>query len=204
MKKILISGLVVLSIFVIYLSLMDKKVYYLSLGSLNNYSNSVKNYFNKKDLLEDYVYAFSSSEKKITDIIKDINNNKRYKDYTMKNSLVKADLVTIYIKANDVFDKLNEEDVIYGDIYDYIDELCFDLDKLLSLIRKYCKEDIILIGYYNPFKNGEKSDVISYLNRKFKDVSLKYDISFVNVNSDDDKKTLDKIIEVIEKKIFDA
>ena len=88
MKKILIIGLVLLSIFVIYLSNMDKKVYYVALGDslervyvgdeeVYGYSYYVKKYLTDDDLLERYSDDYAKVDTRITDIINDINNNKK-------------------------------------------------------------------------------------------------------------------------------
>ena len=85
MKKILITGLVFLVIFLIYLANMDKKVYYVALGDslereyvsneeVYGYSYYIKNYLKKDDLLERYSDDFAKADTRITDIIKDINN----------------------------------------------------------------------------------------------------------------------------------
>ena len=64
MKKILILSIIIISIFIIYLTTLDKKVYYLALGdeiSLGltsdnkyekNYTEYVKEYLEKKKILE--------------------------------------------------------------------------------------------------------------------------------------------------------
>ena len=66
MKKILVLGIVLLGIFLIYLSTLDKKVYFLSLGDeisqgINlynkkdyNYNDYVKEYLENKKVLETY------------------------------------------------------------------------------------------------------------------------------------------------------
>ena len=89
MKKILIIGLVLLSIFLIYLANMDKKVYYVALGDslervyLDNgevygYSHYIKKFLKDKDLLERYSDDFAKVDTRSTDIISDINENKKY------------------------------------------------------------------------------------------------------------------------------
>lgn len=235
MKKILICGLVLLSVFIIYLANMDREVYYLTLGDsnktsldsydneVNGYSFYVKDYLNSKGVLEKYVYGYSNRDDRITDLIYDIENNKRLKDNTLKNALIKADLVTISINPKDIFDKLVDDTVIYSELYDYIDELALDLEKLLSIIRKYCKEDIIFIGYYNPYKymsNIDIDDVIEYLNKSYKEICKKYNVEYVDVTHIEDeclpnKKSFNlskkgykvlasKIIEIIDKKLFEG
>lgn len=185
MKKILFVLVVFLFVFVIYLANMDKKVYYLALGdsyeSFDNYSFYVKDYLNEKGVLEKSVYDYSNSEDRITDIYNRIISNEKSSSGTLKNSLIKADLVTLKIKIDDVYEKINDSSYAY--IYDYVDDLTKDFDKLLSLIRKYSKEDIMFIGYnyINDSKNNRK--IISYLNKRYKEVCDKYDIIFINDTS---------------------
>lgn len=197
MKKILIIGLVLLSIFVIYLSNMDKKVYYVALGDslervyvgdeeVYGYSYYVKKYLTADDLLERYSDEYAKVDTRITDIINDINNNKKVTtgdgSFSLKNALIKADLITLNISSSDVFNKLNKKDVIYNEVYDYIDDLAYDLDNLFKLMREYCKEDILMIGPYNPFSDINSLDVYEYFNKKYRDVCEKYDVIYVDLS----------------------
>ena len=130
MKKILITGLVFLVIFLIYLANMDKKVYYVALGDslereyvsneeVYGYSYYIKNYLKKDDLLERYSDDFAKADIRITDIIKDINNNAKITtnkgSFSLKNALIKADLITVNISSNDVFNKLKGNNIVYND-----------------------------------------------------------------------------------------
>ena len=200
MKKILIIGLVLLSIFLIYLANMDKKVYYVALGDslervyLDNgevygYSHYIKKFLKDKDLLERYSDDFAKVDTRSTDIISDINENKKVTtakgSFSLKNALIKADLVTLNISNEDVYEKLRDSNIIYNEIYDYIDDLAYDLDNLFSLMREYCKEDIVFIGAYNPFTESDNeniSDILDYLNKKYKDVCAEYDVIYVDIS----------------------
>lgn len=185
MKKILFVLFVFLFVFIIYLANMDKKVYYLALGdsydSEDNYSFYVKDYLNEKDVLEKSVYDFCNSDDRITDIYNRIISNEKSKDGTLKNSLIKADLITLKINIDDVYEKISDSSFTY--VYDYIDDLTKDFDKLFNLIRKYSKEDIMFIGY--NYKNDDKDEkkIIAYLNKRYKEVCDKYDIIFVSDTS---------------------
>ena len=122
MKKILIIGVIILSIFIIYLTTLDKKVYYLVLGdeiSLGltsnnkyekNYTEYIKEYLEEKNILEKYINEYTTQNYRITDIINDINNNKEIEDTkkTLKNALIKADLVTLSIGTNDIISKIED------------------------------------------------------------------------------------------------
>ena len=201
MKKLLVFFFILLSVIIIYLANKDTKVYYLALGDsdkefldcfgkrVNGYSYYVKNYLKKNDVLEKYVYGYSKRNARIADIINNIKNNAKLDKITLKNALVKADLVTLKINVDDIFLKLNSDSVYYNDIYNYIDELTFDLEKLLKIIREYCKEEIIFIGYYNPFTNKNDSniqDVIDYINKKYKEVCNQYNVKYLDISDFDE------------------
>ena len=203
MKKILIGALIVLVVFLIYLCNLDKKVYYLALGDsladgdginskkIKGYSEYVRDYLQNKDLLETYVDEFAESGYRTTDLINAITDNRKVtindKTVSLQNALIKADLVTLSIGANDILDRLNLENPIdYSALYNYIDDLAKDLEELLLLMREYCKEDIVLIGYYNPYpylNNSNTEDIFSYLNEKYADISHEYDVTYVEIST---------------------
>lgn len=203
MKKLLIFGLIVLSVFLIYLCNMDKKVYYLALGDslasgdgaygkkIKGYSDYVTDYLKQRNLLETYVDEFARSGYRTTDLINSITDNKKVsinkKQVTLQNALIKADLVTVSIGANDILNKINTElPIDYASLYNYIDDLGDDLEELLSLMREYCKEDIVLIGYYNPYpylNNVNTDNVFSYLNSKYEKISREYDVIYVEIGT---------------------
>ena len=217
MKKILIIGLVLLSIFLIYLDKKKKKVYYVALGDslekvyVNNeevygYSHYIKTYLREKDVLERYCDDFAKVDTRSTDIISDINENKKMTttkgSFSLKNVLIKADLVTLNINNEDIYNRLSDSNVVYNEIYDYIDTLAYDLDSLFKLMREYCKEDIVFVGFYNPFiesDNKDVLDVLDYLNKKYKDVCKEYDVIYVDISdiSTISKSTLKEIGEKV-------
>lgn len=198
MKKILIIGVIVLSIFLIYLTTIDKKVYFLSLGDQinlgqtkegkyeKNHNDYVKEYLEKNNKLEIYINDYVTNGYRITDIINDINNNKEIEESkkTIKNTLIKADLLIISIGTNDVtalIDNINKfTNIDYNKIYKNINKIVLDLDKLLKIIREYCKEDIILIGININTTDEKINEIIEFANQKFKETSEKYNIEYIN------------------------
>ena len=225
MKKILIIGLVFLSVFLIYLANMDKKVYYVALGDslervyvddeVYGYSHYIKKYLKDEGLLERYSDDFAQVDTRITDIIKDINNNKKIKtnkgSFSLKNALIKADLITVNISFKDVYNKLNKKNAVYTEVYDYIDDLAYDLESLFKLMREYCKEDIVMIGPYNPFiDETDKLDVYEYFNEKYKNVSRDYDIIYVDLSDIDEMNgytyevLANRVIDKMSKSLFET
>ena len=199
MKKILIIGIIILSIFIIYLTTLDKKVYYLVLGdeiSLGltsnnhyekNYSEYIKEYLEEKKLLEKYINEYVTQNYRITDIINDIKTNKELEDtkQTLKNALIKADLVTISIGTNDIMSKIETTNkmnkIDYKKLKDNIESIKNDYEQLLKQLREYCKEDIIVIGIYINTNNEYIYEMIKNLNQQFKNISKNYNIEYIDL-----------------------
>lgn len=201
----IITGIILITIFFMT---RDKQIYYLSLGDSlaagqtpNNtieesYGDYVAEYLKDKEVLEFYTKKFSKSGYRSIDLLNDLNNNKKIKvdgkKITIKHALIKADIVTVSIGSNDLFYKLNvgnEFDMNeFDDIYTYVDEAISDVDKLLYELRKSCKEQIMVFGFYNPFTNFSSSlantvePVIVYANEKMKKLVKKYDMTYVDIH----------------------
>lgn len=201
MKKVLAIGIILLGVFLIYLSTMDKKVYFLSLGDeisqginkINqkdyNYNDYIKEYLDNKNKLETYINFYFNNNMRTTDLISYIEDNKEIeidgKEKSIKNALIKADLVTLSIGSNDLLSKLLLIDnYTKEEIYNYLDEYLKDLDNLFIIIRQYCKEDIVFIGYYNMFDDNKYNEFFEYLNKKVEILTKNYDISFIDIYND--------------------
>lgn len=206
-KKLVILFIIVL-IISIYVSNIDREVYYLSLGDSiaegldpygkigYGYSDYVKDYLKEKNVLEFYTKKFSKSEYRTTDLIKDIEDNIEIvvddKKITIKNALMNADLITLSIGSNDLFYKLGINSYNFNientnALYEYIDQIMEDIERLIILMQKYCKEDIIVIGYYNPLSNKVSTltrklePIFIYANDKLKNLTQKYNLYFVDI-----------------------
>ena len=201
----LITGIILVAIF---FATRDKKIYYLSLGDSlaagqtpyntieKSYGDYISEYIKDREKLKFYTKGFSKSGYRSIDILNDLKNNKeiavRNKKLTIKHALIKADIVTLSIGSNDLFYKLNignEFDLDeYDDVYKYVDESISDVDKLLKELRKSCKEQILVLGFYNPFTNYSNEmatmvePVIRYANDKMENSVNKYDMTFVDIH----------------------
>ena len=189
MKKILFSILVILTIFLIYFFNISEKTYYLSLGdylsycinnfiNLNNsYSNNVKEHY--KENLNNYVNYSNYDDYRVMDLINDINYNKtvvfEQKEYKLQNLLIKANLITLSIGMNDLIYK-SKLDI---DLYEYTDELLNDIEDLFILIRKYNKDDIYFLSFYDVINNNA---LIEYANKRLENVCNKNKIKFVDIS----------------------
>ena len=203
MKKILISIIILLSVFLIYLGFKDEEIYYLSLGDyLSNginpygvkdygYSDYIKDYIDENDKLEVYV-NYSDKNTRTIDLIKDIEDNVKIdvmgKSKTVQNALIKADLLTISIGMNDLLDNVKfNNDFSINDLYNKLEEVIVDYERLFEILRIYCKEEIILVGLYNSLDNENLNDFFDYANKKLSSLATTYDINYINIYDDFNK-----------------
>lgn len=203
-KKSWLFLLILIFTFIIYHVGIDKKIYYISIGDFlavgiedggilkDGYNSFVVEYLNSLDKLEYFTNDFSNTDMRIVDLKKMINNNDYViddgKTLTIKNALVKSDLLVISVGMNDILYKINNLDD--NIVYKYLNEIIIDMDETLNLLRNYCKEDIILIGYYDTTIN-EKNEYINYINSKISNLVSYYDIHFIDTNNIINKSNLD-------------
>lgn len=185
MKKIFVFSLISILVFVIYLSFKDDELYFVELSdqltfSQNSYSFKIEKYLKDINKLQQHI-SFNEINLRTTDLIQKIENNdfiiKKNQKQTIKNALIKADLVIISVGSNDLFDHLLVEEN-RKDNYDYIKEYLEDTQKLLELVRLYCKEDIFFLEIYNP-QNKIKKEYIDYVNEQLKLLCKNENISFI-------------------------
>ena len=232
-------------VFVIYNIFKENnnKIYYIALGDsvaegMNSYGNIgysysdyINDYLKEKERLKFYTKGFSKSGYTTSDLKNDIENNKTIKvedkKINIKQALRESDLVTLSIGANDFLKEFNVSD-FYTDFNDIsqlkrkIDLVGKDVKDLVVLIKKYAKNQIILVGYYNPLPRltTVKSDIdelIKYSYSVYEDICDEENITCVNIfdvfeeneeflpnpldihpNIDGYKAIADKIIEKIE------
>ena len=189
MKKIIFTFLVVLITFLIYFFNRSEKTYYLSLGDYlsyginnfntvnNSYSNNIKEYY--KENLSNYVNYSTFEDYRVMDLINDINYNKSIiyenKEYKLQNLLIKANIITLSIGMNDLIYKSK----VTTDLYEYTDELLSDIENLFILIRKYNKDEIYFLSFYNSINNKK---IIEYANKKLESICNKNKIKFVDIS----------------------
>jgi len=209
LKKIVILLTILILVFAIYILNTDKEIYYIALGDSlaagqnpynqigYGYSDYVSNYLKENGLLEYYTNDYAASGYRITDIEKDINENKKItvnnEIHGIKEILRKADLLTLSIGANDIFYKLGITNISNIDLTEvtnlnvYINDTLNDLDKLITNIKKYFKKDLVLIGYYNPLAAisseycRELEPIFTQINSGMKKISQKHNIYYVEI-----------------------
>ena len=185
LKTIIYSLIILIVVFLIYLTTLDKKIYYLNLSidsKTYTYDKLIKKDLETKDKLERYIDGFLSSTDRVTDLTNYINENKiiiNDHEQTIKNALIKADLVTVFIGLNDINYKIGYSSM--NELYDYADSFLTDISDLLEILREYCKEDIIIIGYYNIY-GSYYDEYFKYINKCVEEYAKELDIKYVSTN----------------------
>lgn len=204
-KKLLISILVFLSIFVIYVFNNDKKMNYVPLGDSlaagqtpygqigYGYTDYIANYLSRNKLLKNYIKGFAESGDKIGDLLDDIKTNKTIqiddKLINIKSSLRESDLVTISIGANDFIANFNlmsiTSDLEEMNLVEKVEALQAPLEEVLKEVRKYAKNEIIVLGYYNPLPRmttnfqEEIDHLFEYTDNMYKTICEKYHMKYL-------------------------
>ena len=167
-----------------------------------NYEETIVNFLKDEKKLERYVTGYIEKDYRTTDLINDIKNNKsiniKNKKQTIKNALIKADLLIYIPSINDINYKLNTTN--QKELYNYADEMLEDMEEAIKLMRQYCKEDIIVIGLENSNKK-----IFNYINEKLGEICYENKIYFINplkLNKNGKKYVEKEIKKIIENKIL--
>ncbi len=192
-KTIVFLILVSLLIFLINYKNIDNEIYYVNIDSTNNlnYNKNIEKYLKERKKLEKSVNQFSKQDYRTTDLIKDIKENKKEQNQTIQNALIKADILTIYIGINDINYKIGNTNK--EELYNYTDQVLDDIDELLMLIRKYCKEKIYVIGYKNE-QGISYNEYFNYTNKRLNEICKEYDIKYIEINNQEIDETVTKTI----------
>ena len=179
MKKIIFTILVFLVIFLIYYFNINKNIYYVSIGDFlsygkNSYSDNVNKHYKNK--IDKYINVSTIDDYRVTDLINDINDNKEImvnkEKKNLQNILIKANYITLSIGMNDILNKKNIT-------YDYVDQLLSDIEKLFILIRKYNKDRIDYLSFYNVINNNE---LIEYTNKRLEKLCKKNNMNYIDIS----------------------
>ena len=184
MKKIIFIISILTLVFIIYYLNLDKEVYFLSISDntiINDkymYQKTVDSYLDNKNLLEKSVIYYQDGDYRIIDLINDIEDNIVFNNcdekYTLDNVLIKADIITLSIGTNDLlYNRLSDDDM-----YEYVDEVMKDLDKLFELIRKYSKENVLVFNFYSLYND----ELVGYANKRLEILVNKYEFKLIDIS----------------------
>lgn len=196
-----------IGIFIIYKFTYNKNFNYVALGDSvaagrnpygvddYGYTDYISDYLKSEGKLGSYV-SYAVSGYKTHDIFEDISYNRKVevnnKTENIRKSLRESDIVTISIGANDflnglsignISNILSNKDIAKKAIDDTINRI----DDLLVLVKKYAKNTIIVVGYYNPLPlltsyKESIDELVEYSNQKYREICNKNNVTYVEVS----------------------
>jgi len=195
--KYIILILIVITIFGIYYFFKNDKLNYIALGDFlaegmnpygeigYSYTDYFADYLEEKNKLSYYTKEYTKSNSTISDLIKEIEINR-----ILKKDLRESDLVTISIGGNDFLNSINIKNFDIKQISTLkvkIKPVLPELDNCIKEVRKYAKEEIIIVGYYNPIPflfntNGNDLDqLFAYIDDKYHTIADKYNCKYISL-----------------------
>lgn len=189
MKKVLLILILFLSCYFIYNKTIDEKKYYLTIGDFLSkgitengdltygYSEYIKDYLAKNNILKEYDKTFTDSDYRIMDVIKLLEYNEKKDNQSLNYLIKKADIITISLGMNEIYYKLEKDT---KNIYTYIDETSKNYDKILSYMNSFHQKKVFVLGYYNTIASN--NDVFNYANYKLKELCQKYNFVFIDLS----------------------
>jgi len=194
MKKIIIFGFCIISVFLIFVFSKDDKLNYLAIGDtltrgINSYNyvgygynDYVKNYLKRNNLIRSFNANYYNNS--IIGFEDDIRNNKTIlindKEYYLKKMLRESDLLVISLGMDEL--AYNFSDDVFS-IHQNFDKMLLNLEDFIKVVIEYAKNDIIFIGYYNPTNNytSDIDELFYYIDDKLITMLDKYDIHYVSL-----------------------
>ncbi len=194
--KLLFMVLILVFVFSIYHLFPKQKLNYIALGDSvaegrNPYGETGFSYadffyerLNQEGKIKDYKKEYSHSGYTTTDVINDI-----IRSGDIKRDLRESDLVTISIGANDFLDSLDLKNVNLDNIDLYkknMKSIFPNIDQCIKEVRKYAKNKIYIIGYYNPLPflynlGSEKIDALFHsVDQAYQTIADKYDCVYIS------------------------
>jgi len=153
--KLLILILLSLSVYFIYQLTKESNIQILSLGDglskgINSYTivesshlNYYEEYLKSKNIKVKVISDYSKEDLTIHELLELVKNN----NY-LKRDLMESHLLFITVGYNDLLYKLSLEDNIsIPKLNKIIDEINIEYKELLKEIKKYYKNEIIIVGY---------------------------------------------------------
>lgn len=188
---------IIILVFGIYTIFKTDKLNYVALGDslaegMNpygeigySYTDYFSDYLKENNKLRNFTKEYAKSSYKTSDLINDLNINAN-----LKRELRESDLTTISIGANDLLNRINMSELDVKQILKLkndVKEVIPSIENCIKEVRKYAKQDLIIIGYYNPIPflfNTSGSDLdtlFAYIDDEYQKIAKKYDCLYISL-----------------------
>lgn len=195
--KYLVLLILTVCVFGIYFFFKTEKINYIALGDslaegMNPYGEvgySYTDYFadflKEENKLSYYTKKYTKSGYTTKDVISDLNINN-----DLKRDLRESDLVTLSIGANDFISSIDLKNLNIKNILELKSKVIAilpNLETCIKNIRKYAKEDLIIVGYYNPIpflfntSGNDLDELFAYIDDEYKQIADKYNCDYISL-----------------------
>lgn len=207
-KKLVIFFLALIGVYLIYNITYKEKSNYLAIGDelakghtpFDTYSESYTDYLYTYLLDKDSKITinkeFIHEDLRIKDLLENIKNPSVFEQKNLPQAIKNADIITISIGSEELFSKLrsNNWKTTNEKLYEFIDDMIMDLEKLINEIQKIKKTDIYVIGYYNPLVYNEENEtklksLFNYIDVKLKNLENTKKVYYVEIANGFQNKT---------------
>ena len=193
--KILGLMFIILLVFEIYILAKENRIYYVALGDtisrgINPYGKKdygfndyLKEYLKNNHRLS-YYKNYSKEDNTTQNIIEDI----KYKT-EIKKDLRESDLVILTLGLTDFYNSFDTNNLDINEILllkEKVKEIIPNISLTIKEIRKYAKQKIIIIGYYNtvPFlfntNSKDLDQLFAYIDEEYRKIADKYNCEYIS------------------------
>ena len=177
----------IFGIYLIYCYFDKTSINYLAISdnimAVNpNYSNYLKKYL-KNQTFNEYNPYFINYNAIL--LYHDIKNNRTIRinntDYYFKKSLRESDIVVISVGMEEFSNNYHKYEMKNND--SYFNKMYLDIEKLICEIKKYAKDKIIFIGYYNPtnYYDSKVDEFFFNIDIKLNRLMINNDITYISL-----------------------
>lgn len=197
LKKLIILITIVILVFSIYILFKNDNINYIALGDslaegMNpygeigySYTDYLKDYLEDNNKLSYYTKEYTKSGCQTKDLISNLNINNK-----LKKDLRESNLVTVSIGANDLLYEIRNLKIDVSNILEIkekVKKIVPNIENSIKEIRKYAKNEIIIVGYYNPVpflfntSGSDLDELFAYIDDEYKKIADSYNCKYISL-----------------------